>query len=305
MTSGFLDDSDTQSTMLMETMQRIVDNDDIHGYLNFVRSHIGPSIESLMYFATKADAIQICALTLIVNRDDVGGFLKFYQDHQKNGINAKELNEEAPHINKPIEDHQKIGRNAEELNNDAPDTNEPIEKLNLVDLLYMCTKYNAVKICRSLIVNFHVDVNVCGTVLGDTPLASAISLYPKEDMCEILLNAGANPLMLSRCRSSPYSRLITLEEYYVHKNKFKDADRIGYILDNMKEHARFRIQLRILRAGHESRTNKDRMASLIASLHPDAISEITRHLTPDGFLLSPRRVAEIYASPRPWFTSGR
>ena len=52
--------------MPMETMQRILNNDDIHAYLNFVRSHIGPSLASLLHFATKADALASANLSLVV-----------------------------------------------------------------------------------------------------------------------------------------------------------------------------------------------------------------------------------------------
>jgi hypothetical protein len=188
-----------------------------------------------------------------------------------------------------------------------------------------------VNVCRKLVVDFGLDVNTFCiqrdptddtttegpatpsdlTLLGFvSSLHSTFSQPGRTAMLHMAINAGGNPLMRMHNGASSLTMVSNFRRRFAttvalyEQNGFQPNTENALGITNtrdaiacMQAHARFRLALRILRAGQGS------PGSVFSMLGQETMMQVILCLAPRGALLSHEQIAELYQSRRPWFTS--
>lgn len=165
--------------------------------------------------------------------------------------------------------------------------------------LSFCAFAGKAETCRRLVLDFGSGINDMNPD-GCTPLQVASYEYEKikeGTTCSLLLNLGANPLFATDSADSAFSNCLDYLEQPFFTNNEHAMCGLRHVIDLMKQHARFRVALRIVKGGNAS------SASLFSRLSPEIMEYFAVRLAPEGTLLSSEAIAELYASRRPWFTS--
>jgi hypothetical protein len=155
------------------------------------------------------------------------------------------------------------------------------------------------QICRRLVLDFGAEVNKTNPD-GNTPLQVAtneLNRIYKTKTCSTLLNLGANPLFTSADMYSSFTECMTLLDDPFFVRNESAMQKLEDIIKLMQQHARFRVALRIIRAGNAA------PGSLFGPFSNEVMEHLAVKLAPKGSLLSKEMIVELYASPRPWFTS--
>ena len=156
--------------------------------------------------------------------------------------------------------------------------------------------HHRVGVCKKLIFEFGVDVD-SERLQSRTLLTyfSSVDRLPNP-IVTMVINAGANPL-----KERAFGRMVLSRSKFVvnpeEPNSAAQAAALGDAIDLARRHARFRYCLRIIRAGESSPQSR------FGPLCREIIDNLIDKLMPEGSLMSARRVAELYASRNPWFTS--